>query len=435
MRIQPGLTARAWRVLAVNGASHIGTGLTLPFLLLYLHRADGFDLSVTGLILATIGVGGLAATPLAGWMTDKHGAGNTLLYSLLLAGAGTACLAWAASIPAAFGAAAVLGIGMSTMWSAMNSLLAEVVPEAQRVRIFSFNYAAANLGVGLGAIAGGLFLGGRSRGPYQVAFLADAATFVLFLLVLVLARETRLRVVAGVTGDGAPAGPAPRDQAAVGPGWRAALADRRLVAITVLHALLITAVASQLTAAFPAWATGPAKASAGVLGIGFAAYSFVVVAAQPLLIRRIERLRRTRATSAAALLCACFWLVTLQAPLGHGGPATAAILIAALVLAALGEVLLAPALAALVNDIAPDELRGRYNAVFNSAWQIGPVLGPAISGVMIGHGLAVPLLAGLCVVCVLAAGCARGLEGLLPAEANGLRDLVSGVESRPARQP
>jgi MFS family permease len=65
----------------------------------------------------------------------------------------------------------------------------------------------------------------------------------------------------------------------------------------------------------------------------------------------------------------------------------------------LGEALLAPTLPALVNDLAPGELRGRYNAVSTLSWQIGPVLGPALAGLMLGNGHGTALLL------LLAAGC------------------------------
>jgi MFS family permease len=38
---------------------------------------------------------------------------------------------------------------------------------------------------------------------------------------------------------------------------------------------------------------------------------------------------------------------------------------------------------ALVNDLAPPALRGRYNAVFTLSWQFGPVFGPAVAGFML----------------------------------------------------
>ena len=55
---------------------------------------------------------------------------------------------------------------------------------------------------------------------------------------------------------------------------------------------------------------------------------------------------------------------------------------------ALGEMVWSPTFPALVNDLAPDALRGRYNALAGIAWNVGNVLGPAYAGLLLGHGLA-----------------------------------------------
>jgi MFS family permease len=304
------------------------------------------------------------------------------------------------------------------MWSAMNTLLAEAVPGNRYVRVFSFNNAIASIGIGIGAAIGGLFLGGTSPQAYEIMFLIDAVTFGIFAIVLSVTGEVSRSK--GFQGTGEP-GPADEERASTGTGWLAVLSDRRLVLITALNALLVTVMFSQLTVAFPAWSVGPAHSSAGVVGAAFAVNAVLVAGLQSVLIGRIELMTRTTAAAAAALLFACCWLVALAAPYGHGGLLTAVALVAALVLAALGEILLAPSLSALVNGLATDTLRGRYNALFNLAWQVGPIVGPAIAGLLIGNGMSRLLLVGLSAACVLAAGYAWALQAILPPAVNGAR--------------
>jgi MFS family permease len=70
---------------------------------------------------------------------------------------------------------------------------------------------------------------------------------------------------------------------------------------------------------------------------------------------------------------------------------------------------------ALVADLAPPLLRGRYMAVSTNSWDVGFLLGPAIGGfVLAAEPLALwPLAAFGC----LAAGAgALALEGRLPPE-------------------
>ena len=46
-----------------------------------------------------------------------------------------------------------------------------------------------------------------------------------------------------------------------------------------------------------------------------------------------------------------------------------------------------PTIPALVNDLAPDHLRGRYNAVSTAAFSLAAIIAPVIAGWLIGHGL------------------------------------------------
>ena len=90
---------------------------------------------------------------------------------------------------------------------------------------------------------------------------------------------------------------------------------------------------------------------------------------------------------------------------------------------AFGEVLLSPSLPAIVNDLAPDSLRGRYNGVYVLAWTTGFAVGPAIGGLALADGLSTPLFLGLIGACGVAAVAALRLGARVPAELN----LVSGL--------
>jgi MFS family permease len=103
----------------------------------------------------------------------------------------------------------------------------------------------------------------------------------------------------------------------------------------------------------------------------------------------------------------------------------------AMVIFAVGETLLAPTLPAIVNDLAAEELRGRYNGLSTLAWTVGFMVGPVIAGFSLGAGHASALFGGLVGACGLAALAARRLERHLPAAAN----VVSrpSVTAEPAR--
>ncbi len=87
---------------------------------------------------------------------------------------------------------------------------------------------------------------------------------------------------------------------------------------------------------------------------------------------------------------------------------------------ALGETLMQPTIPALVNDLAPDHLRGRYNALSAGAFSLAAIVAPAIAGWLIGHSLGSAYIAMLVVGCAAVAWVALRLEKRLPAGVNGV---------------
>jgi MFS family permease len=395
-------------LLAGQALSQIGTGLTYPILLLYLHGARGFDLATAGLALATTSVAGLATLPLTGALIDRAGAGRALVTALGVCAAGTGGFALVHRPAGAFIAAALYGIGISGMWNALSTMFARVVPPELRGGVFGVNYALQNLGFGLGAAIGGLALDARSPRSFQLLFLADAASFLLFALVLIAAGEVRPTGAKRARGEGSGE-----------LGYRDVLRDRALLACAGLNTLLSAVSFSQLNSAFPAWVTGPVGLSPRVVGLAFLANTMVIVFAQLLVLRYLlQGRRRTRAVASAALLFGTAWLLTLTAGRFPGRGLAAAAVVGGLTVFGLGETLLSPSLPALVNDLATESLRGRYNAVYSLSWQIGPIIGPVLAGFMLGHGLGGAHFLGLAAACGLAAALAVRIERVIPAAAN-----------------
>jgi MFS family permease len=194
--------------------------------------------------------------------------------------------------------------------------------------------------------------------------------------------------------------------------------DTRLLAATAINFLLVVAGYSQVTSAFPAWATGPADVSRSVVGFAFAANTWAIVIAQLVVLRLVRDWRRTSAVAVTALVFGASWIVVLAAGEASSRTVAAAGLIAGLAVFGVGETFLSPSLPGIVNRLTGDETRGRYVAFYSLSWQAGPMIGPLIAGAALGAGRGPELFLGLAAACALAAPAALAFERNLPASVN-----------------
>jgi len=414
----PRLPRAAWVVLGGDTLSAIGSGLTLPFFVVYLHRVRGIDLEAAALALVVIAVAGFAGNPTGGSLADRFGPRNSLIFGLFLAGLGAGALTFVHTAWQAFAAAAVLGFGSAVVWPAQDSLLAMLVRPEQRSSVFSVRHATLNAGFGIGALIAAVIVDLQSPDTFVVLYWADAATFLAFIPILLTlkvgGRPTQLAAEAAVESPG---------------GYRTILTDWVFLRIWVLTAVLVAIGFSQLHASFPVFATGEGGISAKALSVAFAANTFTVVAAQLVVLRLMSGHRRTTSVALACGFWALAWAVTLLAGMA-GGQLAVATFAAALVVFAIGETLLTPALTPMVNDIAPERLRGRYNGAYTLGWITGFMVGPVFAGVALGAGRSTTFFVALIGACGLAAVAALRLSARLPSAAN----MIGESESESASQ-
>jgi MFS family permease len=133
----PDLPRDAWIVLAADALWAVGSGLTLPFLLIYLHRIRGIELSVAGLAVSMVVAGSVFGNLAAGPLGDRLGARRALMIGLLIASAGAICVTLIREPWHAFAAAGAVGVGAGVIWPAQDALLGSVVSAAKRSSAYS----------------------------------------------------------------------------------------------------------------------------------------------------------------------------------------------------------------------------------------------------------------------------------------------------------
>ena len=397
-------------LLSTVAVQTLGRGLTLPFTVIYLHEVRGFSLDLAGTLMAFIAIVALAVTGPAGALTDRVGARRVLLFATTCQMIGCAVLAFATTPVVAVVAMAFLGINFGMSWPAFNALIAAVTTGEQRQQYFGINFALVNLGIGVGGIIGGIYADVAQPHTFTVIFLGDAASMLVPIALL-------LGPLRRVTGHHE----TPEDADAASGSYVAILRDPAVVGMTALTFIAVFVGYGQLEAGFPAFARTVGEVSTRVIGFSFAINTAVIVLLQFLVLRRIAGHRRTRVMLVMCALWALSYVV-LGATGVLPGPLAAAAVLTFMGLFALGETMMQPTIPAITNDMAPDHLRGRYNAVNAGAFQAGAIGGPLFAGFVLDRGWDEAYVVVLVAGCGLIAVLALVVERLIPPSVNGMPD-------------
>ncbi|MFD9466900.1 MFS transporter [Streptomyces sp. NPDC060027] len=413
-KVTASIPGAAWAVLVGDALSAVGSGLTLPFLLVYLHTVCGIPEGYAGLAVAALAGAGLIGNPLSGWLADRAAPRTALLLGLLTAAGGAGALACVHSTWQAFAATGLMGLGAGIVWPAQDALLATVVESSQLSTVFAVRHATLNVGVGTGAALAGLIADLSSPVSFQLLYLLDAVTFLLFIPILLVAPGLRSRGALRPQTARCPGGGA---EGLPGEGIRQVLSDRPFRRLWLVVLLAVTAGAVQIQAAFPIYAIESGGLDAGSLARMYTVNACAVVLMQLPVMRFMKQRLRTRGLAVVCLCWAATWVLTLAGGELGSGVGAVWMFTAAMAVFALGETFLSPTAAPLVNELASDHLRGRYNGLYVLAWTCGSIGGPALAGLLVSGQAS--LLFAICIAGLLtAAGLARRLERIVPEAVN-----------------
>jgi MFS family permease len=393
-RLGFGLPVELWTVEAGIFLNYLGWGAVMPFEVIYLHDTRGLSLAAAGLVVGIVTGLAVVAAPVAGQAIDRFGARSTAAVSGVALAAGYAGLAFVQTPEQAFAAAALAGIGNGGLLPSQSTLLASLVASNLRHRSTAVSRVAANLGAGLGGALGG-FVAAYGVNGFVVLFLANAITYLLYVVILVV-----------VVREAARPDPMPR-------GYRAIVRDRAFMRLALTNVAMIAVGWGIFTWIVPAYAQQEIGASPRLIGFLLFANALTVVLAQIPSAKLAEGRRRAVTIAAGGVLFAGACLLVVGADFVPLALAYGALL-GAVVVVGIGECLHTTALMPLVADLAPETLRGRYMATIGLSWWLGLAVAPTVGAQLLSASPPAALLASAGVA-LAAAVSALSLERELPA--------------------
>jgi len=404
-------------LLSTVAVETLGSGLVLPFGFIYLHEVLGFTIETAGSLLAVPAIVGMAIVGPAGALIDQLGARRIILAGMTAQMIGNVMLAFSSTPLTAALALGLLGAAGGVFWPGFNAMIGAVVPSAIRQRYFGVNFTLVNLGIGVGGMLSGSIVDVHRPGTFIAIYLGNALSFLAPLAVLL----GPLRHVSGKVDhpvsdlDGSP----------VRTSYMDVVRDKAVLPVIALTFLSAFVGYAQTEAGFTAYARLVGQVSTRTIGYAFAANTATIVLLQLLVLQRIEGRRRTRVILVLSGLWAVSWLMTGLSGLIPGSSAAAVLIIGGFSVFALGETLLQPTIPAITNDLSPDHLRGRYNAVMAGAFQLAAVTGPVAAGIMLGARFNVAFIGLLILGCAVMALIAFAVERRIPAHANGIQSQAT----------
>src|SRR6266513_1410044 len=312
-----------------NALNYFGTGLILPFEIIYFHAVRGFSTATAGLVLATVmGTAAVVTLP-SGALLDRFSAKRILIAGNVVNALGYGGLAFVDHPWQGFVCSAVGGAG--------------------------FVVAATH----------------HHLQAFQGLYLFDAVTFVVFALVVLI----------WIPDPGLADAPSASEGAR---GFRAVARDRLLLALIAGNLALVMIGGAFFSFILPPFAE--AHTPVGPVGIGVVVFinTFFIVVAQVPATRVVARMRRTHALFVTSAIFAVGLLAVLLATLTHSTLAATTALAGVAILIAVAECGQFIVLGPLVAEIAPPHLLGRYMSLYQLSFMVGVALGPAVGGVLLG---------------------------------------------------
>lgn len=359
-----GLPREFWWLWTSTLVNRLGA-FVATFMALYLTLDRGYSASYAGLVAALHGLGGVVSSLGAGVMTDRFGRRPTMLVAQLSTAVSVAVLGFMTH-PAAIAAVAfVVGMASNASRPAVQAMIADIVPAKDRVRAFSLNYWAINLGFAVSSAGAGFI----AEYSYLAGFVGEAV-MTLFCAVVVFMKVPESRPRKAV--PTASAASAAEDDVRLG----TVLRDGRFMGVVGLS-FVIALIFQQGYVGLPV-AMGADGFSSSDFGTAVAVNGVLIVVLQIPVTRFIQSRDPRRLLIVSSLLAGYGFGLTAFA----GSVAVYALTICVWTVA---EIVNAPVQNGLVVQLSPAHGRGRYQGMYTLSWSAAALVAPLMSGVVIDH--------------------------------------------------
>jgi MFS family permease len=350
------------------GASFIDTlggALIFPFFSLYITQKFNVGMVEVGLLFTIFAVSGMIGGLIGGALTDRFGRRSMIIFGLIASAFTALAMGLIGDLRLFYTLAGAAGLMSSTGRPAQQAMVADLLGEEKRIEGFGIIRVAINLAITIGPAIGGLLAGVS----YLLLFIIDAAGSVIAaLIVYTTLPETR---------PGDLEGESEESILETFKGYWTAVQDKVFFAFIIMS-ILMGIVYRQMNSTLPVYLRDVHDIAPQGYGTLISLNAGMVVLFQFWVTRRISgrppMLLMMTGTLFYGLGIAMFGFTSVYA-----------LFFLAVVIITIGEMIIAPTGQALVAQLSPLDMRGRYMAAYSFGHVVPTAVGPLLAGLVMDH--------------------------------------------------
>jgi MFS family permease len=355
------------RLSAAHLVNSVGDGCFYVAGAVVFHRLLGLSAAEIGLALTVAWTAGFLGTTPVGRVTDRVGARPVAVALSLVTAVATAGMLLTTGPVSFTGVAVVYAVAQSGLGVARQALVVALVDAGERTRFRARLQVWTNVGIGLGAVLGGLALLADTSAAYTGVLVLDAWGFLLAGLLLTRLPAPRLAAPVAPVAPGAPE----RTPRRV---WH----DRPYLTVAGLHAVLYLYMPT-LSVVLPLFVAARTAAPAWTIAVAFVVNTAGVLALQVRAGRRVTGIGSAAASSrrggvAIAVSCLIFGLAALP----HEPVLAAVVVLVGAAVQVVGEVAFAAGSWELGFALAAPDHPGQWQGVFGAGIPVARAVGPLL---------------------------------------------------------
>jgi MFS family permease len=356
-----------WVLILGSFIDRLGGALLFPFFTLYITRKFGVGMTTVGVIFGVFSIASVVGSMFGGALSDRLGRKGLLLFGLVMSALSSLVMGSVNDLGLFLVVVVFVGVLADSAGPARQAMVADLLPDEQRAQGFGILRVVINLSVTIGPMIGGL-LAARS---YMLLFVSDAVTSLITAgIVYVALQETRPGAASGEEVS----------QETMGQtfgGYAQVLRDAAFGWFLAASVLMVL-VYMQMNTTLAVYLRDSHGISVQGFGYILSLNAAMVVLFQFPITRWISKYRSLVVMAVGTLLYAVGFAM-------YGFFSTYILFLSAMVVITIGEMFTAPVGQAIAARLAPEDMRGRYMAVFGFSWVLPTAVGPLLAGLVMDN--------------------------------------------------